>query len=115
MNKKISSKQIELTLALIKPDSACLPHCLKWVDKQLLSEEFIVLKREEMFWSRETAKKFYKQHESKFFYNRLVDSMSSGPIYALVLSKINAIADWRSLIGPTKVFQVIFFFFLNYK
>lgn len=33
--------------------------------------------------------------------------MSSGPLSALVLAKDNAIKEWRSLMGPTKVLKTI--------
>ncbi len=41
----------------------------------------------------------------KFFYNRLVSFMSSGPVHCHVLAGEGAIAGWRSLMGPTKVFK----------
>ena len=99
-------KTVELTLAIIKPDTACVPLSLSWIENKILQNNFYVLERQENYWSKGTAKQFYKQHEGKFFYNRLVDFMSSGPIVSLVLGKNNAIGDWRSLIGPTKVYKV---------
>ena len=44
----------------------------------------------------------------QFFYNRLVGFMSSGECHAHVLAKENAIADWRAILGPTKVFKTRF-------
>uniref|UniRef100_A0A8D0HA20 NME/NM23 nucleoside diphosphate kinase 6 n=1 Tax=Sphenodon punctatus TaxID=8508 RepID=A0A8D0HA20_SPHPU len=41
----------------------------------------------------------------KFFYQRLVEFMSSGPMRAYILAHEHAIPLWRSLMGPTKVFQ----------
>ena len=37
----------------------------------------------------------------KFFFPRLVDYMTSGPVEALVLEGPNAVARWRALMGPT--------------
>lgn len=51
--------------------------------------------------SRETAGKFYEVHKERPFYGELVDYMSSGPIVAAVLSKDNAVSDYRTLIGAT--------------
>jgi nucleoside-diphosphate kinase len=51
--------------------------------------------------SREDAGKFYAVHKERPFYGELVDYMSSGPIVAAVLSKENAVADFRKLIGAT--------------
>lgn len=55
----------------------------------------------------ELAKDFYGEHKSKFFYRRLVEFMTSGPVEVLVLAKDNAIADWRTILGPTKVFKSV--------
>ena len=41
-------------------------------------------------------------------YSRLVTYMSSGTCHAHVLAKPDAIADWRSLMGPTKVIKTRF-------
>lgn len=34
--------------------------------------------------------------------------MFSGPLQALILARHNAIAEWRELMGPTKVFKTIY-------
>ena len=47
------------------------------------------------------AKDFYAEHEGKKFFPKLVSFMTSGPIYALCLSKVGAISAWRALMGPT--------------
>lgn len=57
--------------------------------------------------NEDLAKAFYEEHKTKFFYRRLVEFMTSGPVEVLVLAKENAISDWRSLLGPTKVFKTV--------
>ena len=47
------------------------------------------------------AQDFYGEHKGKSFFDTLVKFMTSGPVYALVLSKQDAIKEWRSLMGPT--------------
>ena len=47
------------------------------------------------------AQDFYAEHKRKPFFETLVNFMTSGPVYALVLAKQNAIKEWRSLMGPT--------------
>ena len=47
------------------------------------------------------AGQFYEVHKERPFYNDLVAYMSSGPIIAMVLSKDNAVEDFRKLIGAT--------------
>ena len=40
-------------------------------------------------------------HAERPFYGELVSFMSSGPIYAAILEKDNAIEDFRNVIGAT--------------
>ena len=47
------------------------------------------------------AQDFYGEHKGKSFFDTLVNFMTSGPVYALVLARQNAIKEWRSLMGPT--------------
>lgn len=47
------------------------------------------------------AQDFYGEHKGKPFFETLVNFMTSGPVYAVVLAKQNAIKEWRSLMGPT--------------
>ncbi len=49
----------------------------------------------------EQAGAFYEVHKERPFYGELVSYMSSGPIVAAVLTKENAVADYRTLIGAT--------------
>jgi len=51
--------------------------------------------------SQEQAGKFYEVHKARPFYGELTEYMSSGPIVAAVLSKDNAVNDFRKLIGAT--------------
>lgn len=51
--------------------------------------------------SAATAGKFYAVHSERPFYNDLCAYMSSGPIFAAILEKDNAVADFRTLIGAT--------------
>ncbi|CAI9760534.1 unnamed protein product [Fraxinus pennsylvanica] len=51
--------------------------------------------------NEETVRSFYAEHATKSFFRSLVQYMSSGPVLIMVLEKVNAIADWRILIGPT--------------
>ncbi len=51
--------------------------------------------------SRHQTEVFYKEHSGKYFFEPLVEMMSSGPVVVAVLEKENAISDFRSLIGDT--------------
>lgn len=54
--------------------------------------------------NRIRAEEFYGEHKGKPFFPNLVNFMTSGPIWALVLAKPGAILAWRALMGPTNVF-----------
>lgn len=49
----------------------------------------------------EQAEEFYIIHNSKPFYNDLVEFMSSGPLVVMLLTKENAVEDFREIIGST--------------
>jgi nucleoside-diphosphate kinase len=49
----------------------------------------------------EQAGAFYAVHKERPFYGELVSFMTSGPIYAAILEKDNAVADFRNVIGAT--------------
>ncbi|XP_047492376.1 nucleoside diphosphate kinase 6-like isoform X1 [Penaeus chinensis] len=96
---------LQLTLALLKPDVTRVPYVLQAIRSKILSEEFLVVRHKEVRLSRQETEKFYGEHEGKFFYNRLVTFMASGPTHALVLAREDAIKHWRALMGPTKVYK----------
>ena len=50
----------------------------------------------------ELAGKFYEVHSERPFYKDLCTYMSSGPIFAAILEKTNAVEDFRTLIVATK-------------
>ncbi|XP_005326921.2 nucleoside diphosphate kinase 6 isoform X2 [Ictidomys tridecemlineatus] len=100
-----SPKALQLTLALIKPDAVAHPLILEAVHQQILSNKFLIVRMRELLWRKEDCQKFYKEHEGRFFYQRLVEFMASGPIRAYILAHKDAIQLWRTLMGPTRVFR----------
>ncbi len=59
----------------------------------------VALKKTQL--SSERAGQFYEVHKERPFYGDLCRYMSSGPIFAAILEKDNAVADFRKLIGAT--------------
>lgn len=51
--------------------------------------------------TQQQAKQFYKVHEGKSFFEDMTSFMASAPIVAAILTKENAVADYRKLIGAT--------------
>jgi len=96
---------LQLTLAILKPDVTPMAFAMLNIRERILDGGFLVLRTKKMRLGRGKVEQFYAEHEGKFFYNRLVGFMSSGECHAHVLAKENAIADWRAILGPTKVFR----------
>jgi nucleoside-diphosphate kinase len=50
---------------------------------------------------RELAEKHYHEHESKPFFPELIEFITRGPLVAMVLEGVDAVAASRQLIGAT--------------
>lgn len=66
----VQINNLELTLAVLKP------HILKntyAVDKllEIIKKNFKIIKTKELVFNTEITELFYKEHRTKFFYNRL--------------------------------------------
>lgn len=57
--------------------------------------------------SRELAEEHYREHFSKPFFNELIEYITSGPVFAMVLEGENAIKLVRLLNGATKVEEAL--------
>ncbi|HQV73991.1 MAG: nucleoside-diphosphate kinase [Flavobacteriales bacterium] len=88
------------TFTMIKPEAVAAGNAGKIID-MIISKGFkiIALKYTEL--SATEAGSFYEVHKERPFYGELVEYMASGPIYAAILEKENAVEDYRKLIGAT--------------
>ncbi|CAG8509654.1 8457_t:CDS:2 [Diversispora eburnea] len=91
----------QLSLALLKPDLCANPAIIHKLFELFRKDQFEIVKERKILWSKSQAEQFYFEHRNRFFYERLCGYMASGPFVALIISKPNAIKDWRDLIGPT--------------
>ncbi|KAH3851417.1 hypothetical protein DPMN_093898 [Dreissena polymorpha] len=103
----MAKRTLQLTLAIFKPDIISHPHVVHNVKHMMLNDDFLFVRSKRMHLTRSRVQDFYKEHEGRFFYNRLVSFMSSGPISTHILARENAIVHWRKLMGPTKVFRTM--------
>lgn len=85
---------------MIKPEAVAAGHAGKIID-MLTENGFRVVAVKLTRLSRQEAGTFYEVHKERPFYGELVDYMASGPIYAAILEKENAVEDFRKLIGAT--------------
>ncbi|XP_075576228.1 nucleoside diphosphate kinase 6 isoform X1 [Pelecanus crispus] len=79
--------------------------CPQAVHETILSNRFLIVRAKKLRCGREESRRFYREHAGRFFYQRLVEFMASGPMWAYILAHENAVTLWRSLMGPTKVFR----------
>lgn len=90
------------TFTIIKPD-AVKANNVGNILKLITDAGFTVkaLYMQELF--TEQAEAFYAEHAGRPYFEPLVSFMTSGPIVTVVLEKENAVADYRALMGATKV------------
>ena len=91
---------MEQTLSIIKPDAVerDLENKIKdFFEKNNLK----ISKSKKVKISKEEASEFYKVHQTKPFYDKLCDYLSSGPIVVMILEGENAVAKNRQLMGAT--------------
>ena len=91
---------IEQTLSIIKPD-AVERDLDSEIKKMFIKNGFNISKEKKIQIEKSEAEKFYKVHETKPFYSDLCSYLSSGPIIAMILEKVNAVAENRKLMGAT--------------
>jgi nucleoside-diphosphate kinase len=89
-----------ITFTMIKPD-AVKNNFIGPILKQINENGFRIKAIKMTHFTRERAEAFYGIHAGKFFFDGLVEFMSSGPIVAAILEKENAIDSFRDLIGNT--------------
>ena len=98
---------MEQTLAIIKPD-AVRKKIVGSIISAIEEHDFTIVRIKTLKMAREEAALFYDLHRGKPFYERLVDFMSSGQIYVLLLERERAIEEWRWLMGVTDPAEAVF-------
>ena len=91
---------IEKTLSIIKPDA--VERNLSEKIKSIFSKNNLsILDAKKLQISKDEAAEFYKIHQSKPFYDRLCNYLSSGPIEVIILQGDDAVLKNRALMGAT--------------
>ena len=88
------------TFTMIKPEAVAAGDAGKILD-MIITNGYRVVALKYTRLSHHEAGAFYAVHKERPFYQELVDYMASGPIYAILLEKANAVEDFRKLIGAT--------------
>ena len=100
MNKTM----IEKTLSIIKPD-AVERNLENKIKSFYENNNLKILKSKKVQISKEEAEEFYKIHQTKPFYNKLCNYLSSGPIIVMILEGENSISKNREIMGATDPLQ----------
>ena len=91
---------IEQTLSIIKPDA--VERNLESEIKSFIEEKNLkIFKSKKIQITKEEAAEFYKVHQTKPFYDRLCNYLSSGPIIVMILEGEEAVSRNRKIIGAT--------------
>ena len=97
LQKKIMNNK---TFMMIKPDAVERGLTGK-ILADITDAGFKIIELKMVKLSLNDAKRFYKIHENRPFFDDLTTYMSRSPIVAAVLSKDNAVDEFRKLIGST--------------
>ena len=89
-----------ITFTMLKPD-AVEANSIGPILAMINKAGFKILAMKYMSLTKKQAGQFYAVHKERPFYGELIEYMSSGPIVAAILSKENAVLDYRQLIGAT--------------
>ena len=92
--------RIEQTLSIVKPD-AVERNLTENIKKVFSKNNLKIVQERKIQLSKEEAAEFYKVHQTKPFYERLCNYLSSGPITVMILEGEDAIKANRRIMGAT--------------
>lgn len=91
---------MEKTFLMIKPDGV-QRNLIGTIVSRLENKGFKIVGAKLMKVSEELAKTHYGEHSERPFFGELVDFITSGPVFAMVLEGENAIKVARTVVGAT--------------
>jgi nucleoside-diphosphate kinase len=91
---------MELTLAIVKPDSVKSGNTGK-ILAHLGERGFAIRGLRMVHLTEAQAQAFYDVHRARPFFGELVDFMTSGPVVPVALERENAVAYLREVMGAT--------------
>uniref|UniRef100_A0A8C3X617 Thioredoxin domain-containing protein 3 n=1 Tax=Catagonus wagneri TaxID=51154 RepID=A0A8C3X617_9CETA len=87
------------TVALIKPHVS--PEQREDILTLIKEDGFDITQVKEVLLTEDKADKVYFKIKGKAFYKDVLEILSEGPSLVMILTKWNAVLDWRRLMGPT--------------
>ena len=92
--------RLERTLSIVKPD-AVERNLTEDIKNIFIENQLKIVQEKKIQLSKEEAAEFYKVHQTKPFYERLCNYLSSGPITVMILEGEDAIKANRRIMGAT--------------
>lgn len=91
---------MEQTLVMVKPD-AMQRRLLGTIIRRLEQKGLVMVAGDMRQLSAETAARHYASHQGKYFYDRLMKFITSGPVFVSVWEGPQAVKRVRTLVGAT--------------
>lgn len=89
-----------LTLGVIKPH-AVMGRNVGKIIACIEDAGFGIIGAKMLHLRKEGAEEFYKEHKNEDFFNELIRGVCKAPVWVLILTKANAVEEWRNFIGST--------------
>jgi len=93
---------MQMTLAILKPDSVAAGHAGK-ILAHLEGEGFTIRGLRVLHLTEGQAQAFYEVHKERPFYGSLVEFMTGGPVIPVALEREDAVLHLRQVMGATDV------------
>lgn len=91
---------MDRTFVMVKPDGVARG-LIGRIVARFEEKGFKIIEAKLMHLSRETAEQHYEHLKAKSFFGELVDFITSGPVFAMVVEAKDAVQNARALIGAT--------------
>ncbi len=90
----------EKSLVIIKPDGV-KKKVIGEIISRIEKEDLAIEKLKMIKIGRDIARRHYREHKNKSFFDMLIEYITSGPSVVMVVSGTDAITRIRKLMGPT--------------
>ena len=99
--------RLERTLSIVKPD-AVERNLTEDIKNIFIENQLKIVQEKKIQLSKDEAAEFYKVHQTKPFYERLCNYLSSGPITVMILEGEDAIKENRRIMYNTKTIWFVY-------